>query len=508
MSSETSPVSRDAEAPDLPSAATLHHLVARRAQSCPDALAIDGPSGRLSYGQLWDRAGCLAAELADRGVRPGDRVLLWCASPVDSIVAMQAVLRLGAAYVPMGDDFPPARVASGARDCDARLVCTSADRRPALAKAGASQAVDSHALSMTGRVPPGGAVVAADDCAYILYTSGSTGSPKGVMLSHRNGRAFGDWAAAEVGLRPGDRVANHASFNFTLSIFDLYSTFAAGATVVPVPQEWKSDPRQLARFLYDERISVWYSVPSALTLMMRFGGLTDSPPPPGLRTILFAGEPFPIGAARRLADWCGCAMYNLYGTTETNVCSYHRVTAADLASGEGLPIGRACCGDRMWIGRRPAGVPDGSGELYVEGPSVFLGYWGREPHRGPYPMGDLVRELPDGEFAYAGRVDDMLKIRGNRIEPAEVEAVANGYPGVVASAVVSVGSDISARLVLVAEAEGGMELPVLPLRRYLTERLPAYLVPEDVVFTGKIPRGSRGKVDRKAARALAAGQAD
>lgn len=492
----------------LPPPDSLHYLAARQVRSRPDAIAIDGPCGRLSYGQLQDRASTLAAELADRGVRRGDRVVLWCASPVDAIVCMQAVLLLGAAYVPMSDDFPPGRVAQGAELCDARLVCTSADRLSALAEASTVDAVDCQRLALTGRVLREPADVRPEDLAYILYTSGSTGAPKGVMLSHGNGRAFADWAAAEVGLHSGDRVSNHASFNFTLSVFDIYSSFAAGATVVPVPHAWKGDPGRLTRFLYSERISVWYSVPSALMLMLRLGGLADSPPPAQLRTILFAGEPFPIGAVRRLADWCGCPMYNLYGTTETNVCSYHLVTPADLASGDPLPIGRPCSGDRMWIARRPDGVADGYGELHVEGPSVFQGYWGRPAHHGPHPMGDLVRELPGGEFSYVGRLDDMLKIRGNRIEPAEVEAVANGYPAVTASALVSTGNDIDARLVLVVETDGADDVPALALRRYLSDRLAGYMMPDEVIFTGEIPRGSRGKVSREGARALAAGSVE
>ncbi len=489
----------------LPPPDSLHYLAARHARSHPDAIAVDGPCGRLSYGELLDRASTLAAELAGRGVGRGDRVVLWCANAADAIVCMQAVLLLGAAYVPMSDDFPPARVVQGAELCDARLVCTSAERLSALATAGGVDAVDCRRLAMTGRVLREAADVRPEDLAYILYTSGSTGTPKGVMLSHGNGRAFGDWAAAEVGLRGGDRVANHASFNFTLSVFDIYSTFAAGATVVPVPHEWKGDPRKLTSFLYSERISVWYSVPSALMLMMRLGDLTGAPPPEQLRTILFAGEPFPIGAVRRLADWCGCAMYNLYGTTETNVCSFHRVTPDDLASGNPLPIGLPCSGDRMWLSLQADRDAGECGELMVEGPSVFKGYWGRPAHRGPHPMGDLVRQLPNGEFSYVGRLDDMMKIRGNRIEPAEVEAVANAYPAVTASALVSTGNDIDARLVLVVETDGAGEVSPLALRRYLSDRLAGYMMPDEVIFTGEIPRGSRGKVSRDGARAFAAG---
>jgi clorobiocin biosynthesis protein CloN4 len=157
----------------------------------------------------------------------------------------------------------------------------------------------------------------------------------------------------------------------------------------------------------------------------------------------------------------------------------------------------------MWADPLPDGGTDGVGELYVDGPSVFLGYWGRSPHRGPFPMGDLVRELPDGEFSYLGRADDMLKIRGNRIEPAEVEAAANAYPAVVASALVSTGTGIDTRLVLVVETDGAGEVAVLALRRYLSGRLAGYMMPDEVIFVPAIPRGARGKVDRKAAKAIA-----
>jgi clorobiocin biosynthesis protein CloN4 len=477
----------------LPPAGSLHYLAARGARLRPDATAVDGPCGHLCYGELWGRASGLAAELVDRGVRAGDRVVVWC-DPVDAIVCMHAVLLLGAVYVPVASDSPVARTVQLAEDCTASVVCTAAERVPALAGTTSVPALDCRALSMTGRVFRARVDVRAGDPAYILYTSGSTGTPKGVVISHRNARAFVDWAAAEFGLGPGDRLANHSALTFDLSVLDIYGAFAAGAAVVPVPEALRYDAHGLTRFCHRERITVWYSVPSVLMLMMRFGGLTDTPPPAGLRMVLFAGEPFPIRSVRRLADWFPGRLYNLYGPTETNVCAYHAVTPVDVAGDEPLPIGRACSGDRLWIR---------DGQLYVDGPTVFQGYWNGPPQRGPYPTGDLVRELPGGALAYLGRIDDMLKVRGHRVEPAEIEAAADGYPGVVTSAVVCVGNGLDARLALVAEVEEGAKVRPLALRAYLARRLPAYLIPDDVVVTGDMPRGARGKVDRAAARALA-----
>jgi amino acid adenylation domain-containing protein len=486
----------------LPPAGTLHFLAARSAARDPDALAIDGPGGRVGYGELDRRVAALAAGLADRGVRPHDRVVIWCADPVAAIVAMQAVLRLGAAYVPVADDSPVTRTLQVAGDCAAAVVCTTADRIPLIDGAGATVvAVDAVAESRTGRAFTGSPPVNPDDTAYLLYTSGSTGTPKGVVISHRNARAFVDWAAAEFALRPGDRLAGHAALTFDLSVFDVYGAFAAGACVVPVPTALKYDAPRLAGFLSTERISVWYSVPSALMLLMRFGDLTATPPPTALRLILFAGEPFPIQSVKRLARWAGRPLYNLYGPTETNVCTFHRVTEADLAGGEPLPIGRACCGARLEVVPRP-GDADGTGELHVEGPTVFQGYWGSPRRPGPYVTGDLVRESPDGSLSYLGRVDDMLKVRGHRVEPAEVEAAANAYPGVAASAAVALGSGLDGQLVLVVEPAEAEAVRTLALRRHLVGRLAGYLLPDRVLVVPGLPRNTRGKVDRDEVRSL------
>lgn len=487
----------------LPPPDSLHVLAARNARTRPTALAIDGPGGRLSYGEFWARVSALAAELADRGARRGDRIVIWCANPLDAIVCMQSVLLLGAVYVPVADDTPLGRLLQTVNDCKASLVCTTADRLPALRAASTVTSVDCRALSGSGRRFRSHVAVRPTDTAFILYTSGSTGAPKGVMISHGNARAFVDWAVAEFDIRAADRLANHAALTFDLSVFDIYAAFAAGACVVPVPHAWRYDAPRLTEFLHRERITVWYSVPSALMLMMRLGGLTDTPPPSDLRLILFAGEPFPIGSVRRLAAWCDRPLYNLYGPTETNVCAFHRVTAADLAADAPLPIGRACSGNRLWIAR-PANGDTDCGELYVEGPTVFQGYWGAAPHRGPYPTGDLVRKLPDGRFVYLGRTDDMVKVRGHRIEPAEIEAAANAYPGIGASAAVAIGEGIDAQLILVIETDGSTAVRTLALRGYLAERLVPYLRPDKVIIVDHLPRTLRGKVDRAAARSLAA----
>ncbi|MGA8117476.1 MAG: amino acid adenylation domain-containing protein [Actinocatenispora sp.] len=477
----------------------LHDLVAGAAARTPDALAVGGPCGPMSYGQLDHRANVLANTLAAAGVGRGDRVLVWSPKSAAAIAATQAVLRLGAAYVPVDPLTPAERVSTIARGCAARALCAPAEllaRRPgSLPDDLGCVDLDEHDPARPGT--PVSTAVDPDDPAYILYTSGSTGTPKGVCISHRNALAFVDWAVAELAPGPRDRFANHASFSFDLSVLDLYAAFATGAAVCPVPTEFAYAPKRLVEFLHEERISVWYSVPSVLMLMQRDGGLLDQPPPRSLRALLFAGEPYPVQHVRRLAEWTGARLLNLYGPTETNVCTFHEVGAADLRRDTPVPIGTACGGDRAWA-RKPDGstaVPGEEGELLVSGPTVFLGYWGEPPHEGPYATGDRVRVCPDGSFDYLGRGDGMVKVRGYRIELSEVTAALHTCPGVVEAAVGVVGQGLERRLTAFVVRDPGKTVGNVGLRRHLAARLPPHMIPDDVRFVEDLPRTARGKLD-------------
>lgn len=489
---------------------SLHRLVADAAARHPDRPAVVGPDGSvLTYRRLDADADAFAARLAAAGVRRGDRVVIWSPKSARVVVAMQAVLRLGAVYVPADAAVPAYRVALMATDCRARVICTAPQRFGDLT-ADLAAGLPAATVDLDAPLAPAGPVdhveSAGDDPAYLLYTSGSTGTPKGVCLSHRNAEAFVGWAVAELAAGPEDRFANHASFGFDLSVLDLYAAFAAGASVHLIPAELAYAPTQLVRLLHERRITVWYSVPSALTLMIRSGGLLDEPAPRTLRAVLFAGEPFPIAQVRRLAGWTGARLLNLYGPTETNVCTYHEVRPADLDRDLPVPIGRACSGDTVWA-RRPDGSVAGVGEegrLMVDGPTVMLGYWGRPPQAGAYDTGDTVRVLPDGVFDYVGRVDHMVKVRGHRVELGEIEAVLAAHSDVDDVVVVVAGDGDRARLTAVVVPVAGREPGLITLKRHCARRLPTYMVVDDVRIEAELPRTPNGKVDRARLRRDAA----
>jgi clorobiocin biosynthesis protein CloN4 len=264
-------------------------------------------------------------------------------------------------------------------------------------------------------------------------------------------------------------------------------------------------PAQLVEFLRQQQITVWYSVPSVLAVMMRHGRLLDRPAPETLHTVLFAGEPFPIAQLRDLAGWTGARMMNLYGPTETNVCTFHEVSKADLDRDRPVPIGVPASGDRVWAVRADGLVagPGDEGELIVDGPTVMAGYWGHPPQRGPYHTGDLVRVLPDGAYDYLGRRDQLVKIRGHRVELGEVETVLENHPDVADAAAVAVGEGVDTRLVVFVAPRPGCELGVLALRQHLARSLPRYLMADEVRVMSPLPRNSNGKIDRLVLRARA-----
>ncbi|KUN39850.1 D-alanine--poly(phosphoribitol) ligase [Streptomyces longwoodensis] len=478
----------------------LHQLVIDSARRAPDAPAVRSAQGVASYRELDELADRYAAALHRRGVRPGDRVVLWTHKTLDAIALMQGALRVGAVYVPVSANNPAARVRRIAAGCSPALVVADADGIRRAEGSGWEADLPLAAFDAVREEAPASAAPPVhagepDDPAYILYTSGSTGEPKGVCISHRNALAFITWAVAEVGVTATDRLSNHAPFNFDLSVFDLYAAFHAGASVVLVPEGLAYDPPQLVALLQRERISVWYSVPSALILMMQRGDLLAGDPPEALRVCVFAGEPFPVQQVHELRKaWPDVRMFNWYGPTETNVCTSYEVTDRDLGSTRPLPIGAPASGDRIRL--HPPRAREG--EIVVSGPTVMLGYWGREPQKGAYFTGDIGRMGPDGMLEYVGRRDHMVKVRGHRIELGDIEAVVSSHPKVAAAACVVVGDGLDAKIHAVVVPEGPSGPGLLDLKRDCADRLPLYMVVDAVHTVPELPLTANGKTDRPA----------
>jgi amino acid adenylation domain-containing protein len=374
----------------------------------------------------------------------------------------------------------------------------------------------SSALSSRAETPPD-VRVDEHDIAYVLYTSGSTGRPKGVMLSHLNALAFVNWAVEEFGVTSADRLSSHAPLHFDLSIFDLFAASKLGASVALVPFELVPFPVEVAAFMEQWEISVWYSVPSALTMLVLHGNLAARRLPK-LRTVLFAGEVFPTKYLVRLMELLPrCRFYNLYGPTETNVCTWYEVPSLSPSATAPIPIGRAITGvEVVAVGDDDRVVPRGEvGELCVRGPTVMRGYWG-DPERtasamrpiqntaSPWPTyrtGDLVRLGDDGNYIFLGRRDAQIKLRGYRIELGEIESALYAHREVIEAGVIALPDDASTNRILafIAVRE---PLEETALIEFLLEVIPRYMLPDELEFRPALPKTSTGKVDRQALAAM------
>lgn len=519
----------------------LPHAVDRAAMHTPDRDAIRHKGEALTYAELAERSDRLAGLLRAEGVRRGDRVGIHAGKGLAAAVALYGIMKAGGAYVPLDPSSPPARQAFIVRDCGIRHVVTESSRRSALRVLLSEGVRIDCAVGLDESPAPGvrsaswsdvdaHPAAAPDpdlvemDLAYILYTSGSTGVPKGVMISHRAAFTFIDWTHDCFGITERDRVSSHAPLHFDLSIFDIFTTIKAGGAIIQVPDRMSTFPVVLAQFIREQRISAWYSVPSALTLMLEKGKFA-SHAYPDLRVILFAGEVFPIKYLRALRRATTARLCNLYGPTETNVCTWYEVDG-DLPDERTapVPIGRAIANYHVFaLNDQGAEIrPGETGELLARGPGLMAGYWGDaektarglvpnplpSPIRGDtvYRTGDVVGIDDAGDYLYIGRRDNMVKSRGYRIELGDIETALYAHSGIKEAAVIAIPDDeVTNRLKAFVVTEPAGALSAQEVQQHCLQHVPRYMIPELVEFRSDLPRTSTGKVDRQALTRASAG---
>ncbi|WP_406006001.1 non-ribosomal peptide synthase/polyketide synthase [Streptomyces sp. NBC_00637] len=510
---------------------TLAAAFAARAARTPDATAVvfDG-TVTLSYAELDARAEELAGRLRSRGAGRERFVAVAVPRSAELMVALLAVLKSGAAYLPLDLDHPAERLAYMLADSGATMVVTTARDAARLPAAEGLDVIDVGAVEVsatTGTDPAAGGVRPADpvdparpdDPAYLIYTSGSTGRPKGVVVTHRAIVNRLAWMQGAYGLGPDDRVLQKTPAGFDVSVWEFFWALCEGAAVVLAAPDGHRDPAYLARLIHAEGVTTTHFVPSMLAAFLASEEVTADPAWAGsLRRVFSSGEALSGAAARRWHDLTGVPLHNLYGPTEAAVdVTYH---AYDGASDTTVPLGRPVWNTGLRVldaCLRP--VPDGvPGELYLTGVQLARGYHRRpaltadrfvadpyagEPGSRMYRTGDLVRRRPDGILDYLGRTDRQVKLRGNRIEPGEIEAALTRHPAVARGAVVV----RDRRLVAYAVPVAGATVDVAELRAALADALPAPLVPEAYVLLADLPLTPSGKLDQAALPAPEAGRA-
>ncbi len=508
----------------------LHDAFIRAAERYPERIAAVEPgAGEITYRELAALSDRVRDRLRTLGVQPGDRVGIYLRKSIDAVAAIYGILKAGAAYVPVDPGAPPSRNAYILHDCAVRAVVL--ERRfqekleAELAQLGAAPssfvlegagggAALARALEQADAANPAPLTTTAmpgpGDLAYILYTSGSTGKPKGVMLSHENGVSFVDWCSEVFKPRATDRFSSHAPFHFDLSILDIHVALKHGAALVLVAEDAGKDPLRLAPLIAEQRISVWYSAPSILSLLAQYGSLS-SHDYSALRLVLFAGEVFPVKHLRTLTRWWPHPRYfNLYGPTETNVCTFYEVPLPIPEERTApFPIGRVCSHLRGKVvdgeGRE---VQQGEeGELCISGRGVMQGYWAL-PERTAvafltdengvrwYKTGDIVVKRDDGNYVYLGRRDRMVKRRGYRVELGEIEAGLYRHPLVKEAAVVALpDEEAGVKIKAFLSCRESKRPSLIELKRFCSEVLPAYMIPDHFVWCEALPKTSTDKVD-------------
>ncbi|MBV8416100.1 MAG: amino acid adenylation domain-containing protein, partial [Verrucomicrobia bacterium] len=492
-------------------AGSLGQLFDQQALARPETVAVEFEGRKWSYTELNHAATYWAAELFRHGIRPEDRVAVCMEPSFEMVVAVLAVIKAGATYVPLIPSYPDQRLGFILRDARVRLLLTQRDLQERLSQLGVlviclnSDRLDTHPLQDPARIEP-------HHLAYIIYTSGSTGEPKGIEITHRAVlRLIRN--TNYIDIRSDDRIALASNFAFDAATFELWGALLNGARIVGVQRDVALDPDRFARLLRDRGVTTLFLTTALFNQIARQRPDAFAT----LRHLMFGGEAVDTDVVRTILDSAPPArLLHVYGPTEcTTFATWYEVRHVG-SQDRTVPIGRPISNTRAYVVDEnmellPPGIP---GELLLAGPGLARGYVNRpdltaslfvpdpfsgEPGERLYRTGDLVRWRDNGEIEFLGRIDEQVKIRGFRIEPAEIAAALTRHPAVKEAAVV-VREDVPGKKQLVgyAVAAPGERFSAAGLRAYLISRLPEYMIPGALVELPRLPLNANGKVDRKA----------
>jgi amino acid adenylation domain-containing protein len=516
----------------------LQDWVTRQAELRNGAIAAVLGEERLTYGQLEKASNQLARALLRAGCQHGARVCFLMPKSPLALMTMIGILKAGCIHVPLDPGSPPLRIRKIVESCDTRWLVAAGPVVQLLGEvlsspylrdrtsvgwleSGIAQPLNFHvewtaadiALMEAHSLPH---LSSPGDAAHILFTSGSTGIPKGVVITHANVIHFVEWGVRHFGIDSSDRLSGHTPLHFDLSTFDVFGTFAAGAELHMVPHATALSPVELAEFIRSAELTQWFSVPTVLNYMAKFDVVRRGDFP-ALRRVLWCGEVLPTPVLsywmRRLPH---VRFTNLYGPTEATIASsFYDVVVCPEDERVPIPIGTACDSEELLVldeDLRPVRAAE-IGDLYIGGRGLSPGYW-RDPektaaaflhvlHNGNpnyriYRTGDLARYSKDGMVYFVGRNDSQIKSRGYRVELGEIEAALSTSPDLQESAIVAIDrGGFEGWLICCAYVvQPGATITPVTLRKELEKSLPAYMIPARWMACAALPKNSNGKTDR------------
>lgn len=499
---------------EYPRQALLHELFEAQAKRTPESIAAQCEDQQISYDHLDRLANRVANHLRSQGVGPDSRVGIMMERSIEMVAALLGILKAGGAYVPLDPDYPRDRLLYLMQDAGVATLLTQ-EKLVGLLTGQEPQTVcidrDWETITRASELKPEPRGD-AQNLAYVIYTSGSTGWPKGVMIPHRAilNRLF--WMLNLFGLNENDRVLQKTIISFDASVWELFVPLMCGARLVLARPGGHRDSAYLTRAIQQHEVTVLQLVPSMLQVLLKEPAVRDCR---SLQSVFCGGEHLSAESKRRFEELLTAELHNLYGPTETSI------DAAHWACKRGddrriVPIGRPISNTQVYILDRhlnlePVGAP---GHIYIGGSGLAHGYLGRaeltaerfmaNPYSSEsgarlYFTGDQGRYLADGAIEFLGRLDHQVKLRGFRVELGEIEAALLKYPGVRQCAVsVSEDQDGDRRLVAYVVASEQTTTVVPPLRAFIEDKLPGYMIPSVFVELAALPLAPNGKLDRKA----------